>query len=328
MNVTLAEFGPQHVLVAAALVAKRYAAMRSVIPALPECYEDPSVFTPRLRKLEQQGAGAAALKGNRLVGFVVGVEIESFRGFPTWLSPEWANGAGEEDRQGLHERLYAAVADLWCGKGAAVGHLVLQFAFDQDALNGWNRLGFGMATVDGVRALSSDADLDPNSTRVSVSAPSGNIAVRRATPADRDVLHELIRDLQTHLASSPIYLPDHSFSNLQEVTDKLDDRSQAVFIACCEGDIVGYLEIGPASNNACTIIRDPGTASITGAFVRPSARGRDFGLRLLGAAVAWAREQGYARCAVDFESMNTSASRFWSRYFDPVCVGVLRILVQ
>jgi GNAT superfamily N-acetyltransferase len=87
---------------------------------------------------------------------------------------------------------------------------------------------------------------------------------------------------------------------------------------------LGRLHIGPASDDASTIIRDPATASITGAYVLPDERGPGLMTALLDRALAWACAEGYARCAVDFEPMNPPARRFWLRHFAPVSNAVRR----
>ena len=325
MKPTIDRFEPWHIPSAAALVAERYAAMRRLIPALPSSYEDPERFASLLHKIDPRGTGTVAVDGGRLVGFVTGVKIDSFRSFPTWFSPEWANGALLGHSRAIYEPLYSRVAELWREEGS-VGHLVLQFPFDEDAIDGWSRLGFGMAAVDGVRALDPDGDPDSDTSKPNIGTPRDDVVIRRATPIDCPAIYALIQDLEAHLAASPVYLRDLSFSTPEEVNEKLADRSQAVFVALCRGEAVGYLEIGPASNNASTIIRDPGTASITGAYTRPSFRRRNLGRKLLSCAVGWARDEGYVRCAVDFESMNAPAYGFWLRSFDPVCVGMFRVI--
>ncbi|MGC9520832.1 MAG: GNAT family N-acetyltransferase [Anaerolineae bacterium] len=45
---------------------------------------------------------------------------------------------------------------------------------------------------------------------------------------------------------------------------------------------------------------------------------------LLSHALAWAREAGYRRCAVDFETTNPLARRFWLRHFTPVTYSLGR----
>jgi hypothetical protein len=47
---------------------------------------------------------------------------------------------------------------------------------------------------------------------------------------------------------------------------------------------------------------------------------------MLDGALAWARESGYVRCAVDFESANLLASRFWPKHFETVGITVGRRL--
>ena len=40
----------------------------------------------------------------------------------------------------------------------------------------------------------------------------------------------------------------------------------------------------------------------------------------------WARDEGYQRCSVDFETMNTLAAHFWPRHFRPVCYSLGRVV--
>ena len=86
------------------------------------------------------------------------------------------------------------------------------------------------------------------------------------------------------------------------------------------------MKIGPATEDTSTIIRDEGTASITGAYSLPTARKQGLGTALLAHCIDWAREAGYQRCGVDFEPTNVEANHFWRRHFQPVCFGVQRLL--
>ena len=89
---------------------------------------------------------------------------------------------------------------------------------------------------------------------------------------------------------------------------------------------LGYLGITPNSQDACTIIRDPGTASIVKAYTLPAARGRAVGITLLSHGLAWAEDQGYQCCSVDYEAANPPARRFWERWFEPVVVSLMRVV--
>jgi hypothetical protein len=46
---------------------------------------------------------------------------------------------------------------------------------------------------------------------------------------------------------------------------------------------------------------------------------------LLDAALRDYASQGFTCCAVNFESFNPEAVSFWMRYFEPVCLSVLRV---
>jgi len=86
--------------------------------------------------------------------------------------------------------------------------------------------------------------------------------------------------------------------------------------------------LGPASLDACAIIRDEKTTSVIRAFTKESVRGRGIAAALLNRSLDWAHLKGYERCAVDFEPMNVLAARFWMRHFEPVCFSLVRHVDQ
>lgn len=104
----------------------------------------------------------------------------------------------------------------------------------------------------------------------------------------------------------------------------LADPDHAVWLALRNGNPLAFLLNGPASDDASTIIYDEGTTSITGAYTVPEARGTGIATALLNHALAWARKTGYERCAVDFETTNPPARRFWMRHFTPVIYSLGR----
>jgi len=66
---------------AASLVSKRYKQLREQVPLLPSRYEEVDTLLPQLRNiLNASGIGVAALDGGRLVGFLAGWQLASFRG--------------------------------------------------------------------------------------------------------------------------------------------------------------------------------------------------------------------------------------------------------
>ena len=308
MRTEIADLGPDHVRQAAALAAERYRILRAHTPHLPARWEDPDLILPMLGELVGQVPGVAALRDGRLVGFLTGFLFSGFRGKDAAYSPEWANGVVVDSGDGLYHDLYTAISARWLGAGAAT-HLITLPAYDRASLDAWHWMGFGKMSVDAVR------DLSP------LDAPDPGYAIRRAGLDDAPALAVLRHALWHHLSLPPVYLYDEEYENM---ADWLADPAHAAW-AAMEGDrAVAFIQIQPVPGDVCAAVRDPGTASITGAFVEERARRSGLGAALLDRALAWAREQGYERCGVDFEPDNRQATRFWPRYFRPVCFSLMR----
>jgi GNAT superfamily N-acetyltransferase len=128
--------------------------------------------------------------------------------------------------------------------------------------------------------------------------------------------------LEEHLAAAPIFW-EHE---LGDTAAWLRDPVNALWLAEDSRGILGCLGIGPGAN--CTLVEEDGTAAIVSAFTWAQARGQGVATALLNRALAWARTEGYERCAVDWEPMNYLASRFWTRWFTPVCFSLLRHVLR
>ena len=311
MSLSIVPLESHHLEDAAALVAHRYRALRAQVPDLPPRYGEPDVLLPELGNILGAGPAVAAIENAHLVGFLAGYPIQAFRGEPAVVSPEWGNAAILDDSPRIYRALYARMAAEWVSDTRTV-HLVNVLANDHQGLQEWNWLGFGRMSVDAVRDLSPIAGL------------STSIAIRRASTADADVILRLEGALVDHLASAPVYWAGGSLHSRDEINRLLADPHHAFWLALSNGRPAGYLLSGPATSDACTIIRDEGTTSLTGAYTLPEARGAGVATALLNRALTWAREAGYVRCAVDFEPMNPIARLFWLRNFSPVCIAVER----
>jgi GNAT superfamily N-acetyltransferase len=300
----------EHLTDAAALVSRRYRALREVVPAMPPHYEDPQAVLPMLHRLAGSVPGVAALRGGQPVGFLSGYLLPAFRGQPAAYSPEWANGAEGPHARRVYEAMYSSLAARWVADGYLT-HVIGTLAHESELVKMWHWLGFGMLAADAVR------DLSP------LAGATAEAEIRRAGSRDAEVCTTLERALQHYLASSPTYLVTEEDDG-SSLARWLADPAHALWLAHQDGEAVAYLRIESANEDACTLIQDPGTASITGAYTMPHLRGAGIGSVLLDRALAWARAEGYARCAVDFEPMNVLAARFWLRHFQPVCYALSR----
>ncbi|MDD5265171.1 MAG: GNAT family N-acetyltransferase [Candidatus Bipolaricaulis sp.] len=314
MKLRIVKLEKEHVEEAARLVGRRCAALRTSVSSLPPACDDPATFPGRLLRLVDRGVGVAAFEGDRMVGLLGAYSIGTLHGRPCMLSPEWGNGAEPAVARRAVEAMYREVAPEWLRRGGEI-HAICALAHDAAALEGWAWIGFGRMVCDALRSL------DPISV-----APDG-VQVRRAGPGDIGVVLPLARGLREHLATPPIYvLGEESSEDRAAWEATLRDPTMAVWLAAREDATLGYLRQGPATRDACDVIVDEGTTSITGAYVEPTARGGGVATALLARAIDWGREQGYVRCSVDFETANGSAARFWMRHFAPVVVSLGRTL--
>lgn len=306
MALTVVPLENKHLEDAAHLVANRYRLLHSVIAELPPRYEDAAILLPLLTKLTSQAPGVAALQAGRLAGFLTAWLTPDWRGERTVYSPEWANGADEADQARIYQEMYAALSAQWVAD-RYFEHFVTLFATDDASIAAWQQMGFGHVGLDAIR------DLSP------LVGVTSHIEIRRATTEDWPAALALWKGLQHHLGSPPTFLVDAVDSDPHKFEAWLRKPANALWLGCQEGRVIGSLGIGPASNNACTIIRDEGTASIASAFTLPEARGGGVATALLSRALEWARQGGYVRCSVDCETANLLAMRFWPRHFRPIC---------
>jgi GNAT superfamily N-acetyltransferase len=311
MSLEIAPLRNEHLEGAAALMTARYRALRESAPSLPTRYEDVSSILPPLRDLAGQAPGVVAMRGGRLVGFLLARVLPEFRGKRSVYSPEWANAVEVEDSRKTYREMYAHLSARWVADGCFT-HLITLLAHDREAIDAWHWLGFGLAAVDAIR------DLAP------AQGAWADVEIRRAGLEDVEQAMTLSHALQRHLVAAPIFLRSVGKQGRAFHEQWLANSDNALWLAYRGGEIVACMGLEPSNPEACYVIRDEKTISITSAFTNESQRDRGIGTALLNHSLAWARSVGYQRCAVDFEPQNIPAARFWLRHFQPVCYSLVR----
>ena len=304
-------FLEEHIEDAARLVCDRYQRLRQQVPDLPQQYSNVSNLVPLLQDiLKPDIPGVAAIRGNRMVGFLTAWLMPDFRGKRSIYSPEWANATILDDSARIYEALYSRISGDWlAGKYSA--HYLSIFPNDLQALQYWNWVGFGMFAVDALRAVNP--------------IPIGDtgIHIRRAGLQDIEQVMALQDELWKYIKSPPILILSERYDR-KYYEEWAQNPSKVVWLACSQEEPLAFMRIGPAAEDVCTIIVDEKTTSIYAAFTREQARREGIATVLLAHALKFAHDCGYERCAVPFEPMNPLGSRFWLRYFQPVCYSFLR----
>jgi len=307
MSLQITLLREEHIQDAAALVCARYRALRESAPILPSRYAEVNTIAGLLRDLAGEADGVVATQDSRLVGFLWGLVIPSFLGKRTTYSPDWANAAELGESRRIYAEMYGHLAARWVADGCFT-HVVSMMGHDREGIEGWQWLGFGLCSVDGVRELRPVTD------------DVAEVEIRRASVEEAGEVTALDRALRRHLAATPTFW----IHEPQDYAEWVREPGNAAWLAYERGVAVGYMALEPGDSCECQFLQDEKTVNIGGAFTQENARGRGIATALLNRSLEWAQAEGYARCAVDFETMNTLAARFWTRWFDPVSYSLMR----
>jgi GNAT superfamily N-acetyltransferase len=303
-----------HLETAAVLTADRYRDERARNPLLHEKYEDPVTVRPLLDYNREKQTGVAAVRSGKTAGFITSLPFSNW-GIPAVWIPDWGHGAEKPDRGYLYRRMYAALAEQWVGKGH-LKHAVSTFAGERDILDAWSSLGFGITNIDALRNIKS------------LSGPITSYEIRKAGPEDFDILMKFRDALAHHLTMTPIFLfipPEAREKSAAEFRQQLIDDNVAIWLACNKGKVIGYIRVVPSSQRDFNMPTfDNSVCGISMAFTEEIDRCQGTATALLNRVLEWAREKGYTRCAVDFESANIPGARFWLSHFQPVCYTLFR----
>lgn len=308
----LVPFTKDHFLAAAQIAADNHTKERAFAPDLPR--RDAAHYLPLFERISSRGPGVAAVADDgTLMGYIIGSPAANLRGTQKGVHvPEWANAALGPDRYGLIRALYTEIAALWVENGCFT-QVISLYAHDHVSLDTWFHTAFGMICGDGVR------DLTPI-----VGPMAEGIDIRLATLDDIDLLLPIVHEHSRYYPTSPLFMPLLGLDDRAHYEEWLQKEHHRFWLALDQGVPIGYFESTPAHGGACELIRDSGTCSICGAFVKPNLRTAGVGAALLNRVIAWAKDNGYTRCAVDYETHNIHGSRFWQKHFTPVTASVIR----
>ena len=304
----------EHLEEAAALVCSRYKNLREGEPLLPYQYQEPQTILPLLHNI--MGAdvpGVAAVQDGQLAGFMIAWFMPEFRGKRSVYSPEWANTSRLENSQYIYEEMYRKIAVEWIADRYAA-HYINIFADDPEAIRACHWLGFGMLGIDALRGLQPFREINEQ------------IEIRRAGIQEVDQVLGLHAELVQYMKGSPAFFIADGLSK-EYIEQWVNAPDKVIWLADVDEEPVAFLRLGPANDDASTIIYDEKTTSIYGAYTKEKMRGKDVMTSLLAHALESVCDEEYERCAVDFETMNILGTRFWlGRGFSPVTYSLLRYL--
>lgn len=303
----LRPFSDEHLEPAGDLLAERHRRHRAAEPLLSRRFERPEAARAEVETAwRQDGAsGAAALRGGRLVGYLVGAPEDEER----WGGPNaWVGLAGHAVEEAEVARdLYAAAAARWLDEGRSRHYAVVPAA-ERELLDAWHRLGFGIQHAHGIR----DVPAEP--------WPEG---VRLAEPRDVEAILEIAPLIRRHHARAPVFSANRRRDDPDAIRAEVEQDVAAPeiggLVAEAGGRVAGAFLVVPAELAREGVEGHGGLAEAEAACVlyfaatTPELRGSGTGLALTRGAFAWAHGAGYERMTTDWRATNLLASRFWPR---------------
>lgn len=310
MNIQYELVNEKHVNAAADLIMAAYNEEKIVVPFLPDGQDYLNIFKESIGYLFNNGTGVAAVCKGELIGFLAGFEIPEFFGKCKGIySPIYGHGGIKKYRNKVYQELYKRAADLWVKK-ACMNHAVTFFAHDRETIDTWFWQGFGMRCVDAIREVAP------------IHANNPNIIISKAGVGDIPALADIHRRHNQYYRNSPVFMPREEEDPIQDLTEWLEQQNHHLWIAYRDGKLLGYMRIEPSAETF--VSKDPNVMNITGAYTVDTERKSGIGALLLETIQQWLLENGYPLCGVDFESINTAGSNFWTKYFTPYTYSMVR----
>ena len=294
---------------ASELVLASYEEERKAFPHLPNAQDYQDLLMNKLKHLVSEGKGIIALEDDELIGFMGGYMIDELYGECKGVySPVYGHGTVRKDKKGIYQEMYRCAADRWVEEHLT-SHAVSLFSYDEDIIDTFFWMGFGLRCVDAVRKVNS------------ISSETKTFDIKKAKKDDITRIANIHRKHNLYYRSSPIFMPNEEDPK-QDLTEWFKKEDHHLWIACQDSEPLGYMRIQPKGESF--ISEHASIMNITGAYIEPNYRRSGIGVRLLDTIQKWLQKNNYLLCGVDFESINTSACNFWKEYFTPYIYSLVR----
>ena len=293
------DFEPAFISDAEKILKEEYSAEKKKVPSLPE--ESPAGL---LNWLSTKKYKKAAFCGGRLVGYMMFADVwDGFFGLCKGsFSPLGGSAVSFElgaEREKVMSLLFEGISNEMVRDG--IYSLALaRFAHDTEANNSLILNGFGIRCSDAMATIESIPEFTMPAKLEFKEVPFGSFGIFK----------NLKMKLVHHLENGPVFFP----SDLSDFDQWFEDDNKRWFGAFCKEEPVGFISCkkGDGENYLCDNIHN-----ICGMYVNEEYRKDGVGRALVSCLSKILEKEDAEFLGVDYETLNPTALRFWTKFFSP-----------
>lgn len=299
-----------------------YKEIREKNPLLPIKYGTYEGIKPSISWMLNNCNGVIALKDGKVVGYMSSLILNHFKGSNRGAyTPEFAHSSTEVDKVRIYNlmraELWKKLANLEC----TVHSITL---LDDDTLkNDFFMASYGLLVMDVMNTV--DQLIDTTAGNL-----SDKYTARIASASEIESIKPLVLSYRDYMSGPPI------FNNLgvEDIDVMLErwfmEEKRSVWVVeshvGASTEIIGFANLITDPDNASYVVRDSTILGISGTFILSEHRNGGAGSALYNTASLWAKQNGYDKISVDFESANPLALKFWLNHFVPVTYSLVRYI--
>lgn len=255
-----------------------------------------------IQKLFNNKYGKVAVENGRVIGYL-GFEgpLDGFHGNVKGVfSPLGGSAFAGDNRNMLASKLLQEVATDLVADGICSFSLS-RYAHDEEVGRSFVMNGFGIRCSDAIMKMS---------TRTKISELNEDIRFQELGGAEKKEMSKLRKELIKHLCSSPTFFP----TNITKYDNWFENDKIRVYVAKEKSKVIGYMSL---DTEAETFVSESDNIyNICGAYVEKEYRNKGIAQQLLEYLCQISEKEGKEYLGVDCETLNPTAFRFWSKYFE------------
>lgn len=260
---------------------------------------------------EAKGApyGKALIYEKKLVGFLAFFgPWERFHGVEKGVfSPLGASAFAGKERGKSASLLFQAIAEELI-KDKVFSIAISRYAGNEEVNKSLCLNSFGIRCSDAILSLQDYTFADRDNS----------IVIEELKEEEKTEIKGLYEKYTKHLSKSPCFFP----MSREQVQRWFENSKIRVLAARRDGRIVGYMAIDDEAETFLTERMD--MSNICGAYVSEEYRSQGVAKQLLDAIVEKCIKEGRSYLGVDYETVNPTALRFWTKYFVPYTYSFIR----